>query len=66
MKSIKIWIDDLQPIPAGYVGTKFVNETINVIEEAEQKRITIELLNLDYDYGGIEDGIRNVRLTWML
>lgn len=51
MKSIKIWVDDLRPMPEGYVGTKSVNETITVIEEAEQKGITIELLNLDHDLG---------------
>lgn len=48
---MKIWVDDLRPIPAGYEGTRSVNETIALIEEAENKGETIELIDLDHDLG---------------
>lgn len=48
---MKIWVDDLRTVPTGYVGTKSVNETIAVIEAAEQEGITIEFLDLDHDLG---------------
>ena len=48
---MKIWVDDIRPIPEGYVGTKSVNETIQLIIEAENKGQIIELLDLDHDLG---------------
>ncbi len=48
---MKIWIDDVRPVPAGYIGTKSVNETIALIEKAESDGIEIELLDLDHDLG---------------
>lgn len=48
---MKIWVDDVRPVPAGYVGTKSVNETIALIEKAEADGANIELLDLDYDLG---------------
>ena len=44
---MKIWVDDVRPVPAGYVGTKSVNETIALIEKAEADGANIELLDLD-------------------
>ena len=32
---MKIWLDDLRPVPQGYEGAKSVNEAIALIEEAE-------------------------------
>ena len=29
---VKIWVDDIRPVPAGYEGTKSVDETIALIE----------------------------------
>lgn len=48
---MKIYVDDLRPVPSGYVGTKSVNETIRVIEAAERDGIEIEVLDLDHDLG---------------
>ncbi|MBU5471543.1 hypothetical protein KQI85_14465 [Falcatimonas sp. MSJ-15] len=44
---IKIWVDDIRPVPSGYEGTKSVEETINLIEEIEAAGGEIEVL-----YGG--------------
>ena len=49
--NMKIWVDDLRPVPEGYVGTKSVNETITLIESLESKGSEIELLDLDHDLG---------------
>lgn len=48
---MKIWVDDLRPIPDGYVGTKSVNETIALIEKLETVGEEIELIDLDHDLG---------------
>ena len=48
---MKIWVDDLRPVPSGYVGTKSVNETIELIEKLENAGERIELLDLDHDLG---------------
>ena len=46
---MKIWADDLRPVPDGFVGAKSVNEAIKIIEKAEANNIEIECLDLDYD-----------------
>lgn len=48
---MKIWVDDLRPVPSGYVGAKSVNETIKLIQECEASGTEIELLDLDHDLG---------------
>ncbi len=48
---MKIWLDDLRPVPQGYEGAKSVNEAIALIEEAEAQGIEIEILDLDHDLG---------------
>ena len=48
---MKIWVDDLRPVPQGYVGTKSVNETIELIEKIEKSGESIELIDLDHDLG---------------
>ncbi|MBR3517303.1 MAG: hypothetical protein IKO10_13435 [Lachnospiraceae bacterium] len=48
---IKIWVDDLRPVPAGYVGAKSVNEAIALIEEIERNAGSIEVIDLDHDLG---------------
>ncbi|MBR1852082.1 MAG: hypothetical protein IJ794_02735 [Lachnospiraceae bacterium] len=50
-KAIKIWVDDLRPVPTGYEGTKSVNETIALIREIEQDGGEVALLDLDHDLG---------------
>ena len=48
---MKIWLDDLRPVPQGYEGAKSVNEAIALIEEAESRGAEIEVLDLDHDLG---------------
>ena len=48
---MKIWVDDIRPVPSGYVGAKSVNEAIALIEDAEDRGDNIELLDLDHDLG---------------
>ena len=48
---MKIWVDDIRPVPPGYIGTKSVNETIRIIEESIKEGFEIELLDLDHDLG---------------
>lgn len=50
-RTVKIWVDDLRPVPMGYEGTKSVDETIALIEEIEAEGGMIELLDLDHDLG---------------
>ena len=48
---MKIYVDDLRPVPEGYVGCKSVNETIALIEKIEKEQGVIEVLDLDHDLG---------------
>ena len=48
---IKIWVDDIRKVPEGYVGTKSVEETIELINKIETQGGEIELLDLDHDLG---------------
>ena len=48
---MKIWLDDIRPVPEGYVGARSVNETIRLIEDAESKGVEIEILDLDHALG---------------
>lgn len=50
-RAVKIWVDDIRPVPKGYEGTKSVNETIALIEEIETEGGEVELLDLDHDLG---------------
>ena len=48
---MKIYVDDLRPVPEGYVGCKSVNETIALIGKIEKEHGVIEVLDLDHDLG---------------
>ena len=48
---MKLWLDDLRPVPYGYEGAKSVNEAKKLIQEAEHNGIEIEALDLDHDLG---------------
>jgi len=50
-RKVKIYVDDVRPVPEGYEGTKSVDETIALIEALEEKGVEIELLDLDHDLG---------------
>lgn len=48
---IKIWVDDIRPVPKGCEGAKSVNDTIALIEKIESDGGIIELLDLDHGLG---------------
>ena len=52
---MKLWLDDLRPVPYGYEGAKSVNEAKKLIQEAEHNGIEIEALGLDHDLGDYAD-----------
>ena len=64
---MKIWVDDIRPVPPGYAGAKSVNEAIALIEDAESRGDNIELLDLDHDLGDYySDGGDAIRLLdWL-
>lgn len=49
--TFQIYVDDVRPVPSGYVGTKSVNETIALIETIESNGGKITCLDLDHDLG---------------
>ena len=49
--TMKIWLDDIRPAPAGFTLCHSVNEAKKVILEAEEKGIAIELIDCDHDLG---------------
>ena len=65
---MKIWLDDLRPVPNGYMGAKSVNEAMALIQQAEAKRDVIELLDLDHDLGDYyHDGGDAIKLLdWLV
>jgi len=50
-RKVKIWVDDIRPVPVGFKGTKSVEETITLIKEIEAEGGEVELLDLDHDLG---------------
>ena len=50
-QKIKIYVDDIRPVPEGYIGTKSVKETIALIQQIEADGGEIVLLDLDHDLG---------------
>lgn len=52
---MKLWLDDLRPVPYGYEGARSVNEAKQLILEAEHNGIEIEALDLDHDLGDYAD-----------
>ena len=65
---MKLWLDDLRPVPYGYEGARSVNEAKQLIPEAEHNGIEIEALDLDHDLGDYAydggDGIK--LLDWLV
>ena len=54
-KGVKIWIDDIRPVPEGYVGIKSVNEFVDYIKKHGYGGIC--LIDTDHDAGDYqEDG----------
>ena len=52
---MKLWLDDLRPVPYGYEGARSVNESKQLILEAEHNGIEIEALDLDHELGDYAD-----------
>ena len=66
---MKIWVDDIRPMPSGYnIRRQSVNDTIGVIEYSEMKqKERIDLLDLDHDAGDFRgDGGDYIKiLDWL-
>ncbi len=64
---MKIWVDDLRPVPEGYEWAKSVNQAIALVEKAEANEEKVELLDLDHDLGDYyADGGDAIRLLdWL-
>ena len=64
---MRIWLDDLRPVPSGYEGAKSVNEAIALIVETENNGLEIELLDLDHDLGDyyVDGGDAIKLLDWL-
>ena len=64
---MKIWLDDLRPVPEGYMWAKSVNQAITMIEKAENSAETVELLDLDHDLGDycLDGGDAIKLLDWL-
>ena len=52
---MKLWLDDLRPVPYGYEVARSVNEAKQLILEAEHNGIEIEALDRDHDLGDYAD-----------
>lgn len=52
---MKLWLDDLRPVPYGYESARSVNGAKQLILEAEHNGIEIEALDLDHDLGDYAD-----------
>ncbi len=64
---MKLWLDDLRPVPSGYKGAKSVNQAISLIQEAELEQEEIEILDLNHDLGDYyKDGGDAIKLLdWL-
>ena len=48
---MKLWVDDLRPAPEGWQWARSVNEAKELLLDAENRGILLELLDLDHDAG---------------
>lgn len=48
---MKLWIDDLRPAPEGWQWARSVNEAKEMLLDAENRGILVELMDLDHDAG---------------
>ncbi|SEA17329.1 hypothetical protein SAMN05216349_10616 [Oribacterium sp. KHPX15] len=64
---MKIWVDDLRPVPTGYEWAKSVNQAISLIKKAEENHELIEILDLDHDLGDyyLDGGDAIKLLDWL-
>ena len=60
---MKIWLDDIRPVPDGYEWAHSVNEAVALIEKAEREGAEIELIDCDHDLGDyFPDGGDGIKL----
>ena len=64
---MKIWLDDIRPVPDGYEWARSVNEAISLIERAEKAGESIQLIDCDHDLGDyFPDGGDGIKLLdWL-
>lgn len=48
---MKLWVDDLRPAPEGWQWARSVNEAKEILLDAENRGILVELMDLDHDAG---------------
>ncbi|MBQ9165995.1 MAG: hypothetical protein IJX71_03625 [Oscillospiraceae bacterium] len=48
---MKLWVDDLRPVPEGYIWAKSVDEAKKMIYEAESAGAPFTLIDVDHDAG---------------
>lgn len=65
-KNLKIWVDDIREAPEGYIWSKSVNQTIDIITKNENNYNNI-ILHLDHDAGDyVNDGGDYIKiLDWL-
>lgn len=66
---MKIWVDDVRPMPKGYdIHCQSVNDAIEVLDYIDMKqKVNVELLDLDHDAGDFRgDGGDYIKiLDWL-
>lgn len=64
---MKIWLDDLRPAPKDYFRCLSVNHAKRIIQEIENIKEPIELIDLDHDAGDyVNDGGDYIKLLdWL-
>lgn len=67
MRNVKLWLDDLRPVPAGWTGARSVNEAIATLLGAQEDGVEVTHASLDHDLGEFSsDGGDGATLTdWM-
>jgi hypothetical protein len=65
---MKIYLDDVRPVPAGYLLCQSVNQAKAAIEAAERRGEVVEVIDCDHDLGDFAfdggDGI--CLLDWLV
>ena len=64
---MKIWLDDVREAPSGFMLAHSVNEAIALVESAEKRGESIEVIDCDHDLGDYyADGGDGIKLLdWL-
>ena len=60
MPGLRVYLDDERPTPAGWVGLRWPDEVITLLEQGE-----VAELSLDHDLGDDERGTGNDVVVWI-